>query len=283
MEIKNLYQPFELEYLELTSYSAREHKNTFFEMVFILDGKGIQSINSHKLPYSANKLFLIFPQDTHGFEIHSPTRFFMIRFNESYLKGLSKEWVQKLEFLFHSHNHLPGCILNNISDKPLIRAMAEALIREQQDPRPHEEEVIKQLINTIITIAARNLSMDTHASVKGAATNYPIQLLNYIHQHIYLPEQLRTTKMAAHFSISPSYISEYFKSKTGESLQQYISEYRLKLIETRLRLTDMQINDIVFEFGFTDASHLNRVFKKHKGMNPSEYKKMNHYSFTRKS
>lgn len=278
MEIKNLHQPFEVEYLELTSYSAKAHKNTFFEMVFILEGKGVQSINNHRLPYSANKLFIIFPQDTHGFEIHSPTSFFFIRFNESYLKSLNKDWIQKLEFMFHSHNHLPGCILNHISDKPLIRALAEAIIREQQAPRAHQEEVIRQIINTVITIAARNLSIDTYSAVKEDQLNDATLLLNYIHQHIYFPEKLKAEKIAAHFNISPSYISEYFKHKTGESLQQYISGYRLKLIETRLRFTDMQINEIVFEFGFTDASHLNRVFKKHTGINPSEFRKMNHHN-----
>ena len=68
MEIRNLYQPFELEYLEVEEYSAKEHKNTFFEMVFVLEGNGIQSINDHQLPYSSNKLFLISPKDKHGFE-----------------------------------------------------------------------------------------------------------------------------------------------------------------------------------------------------------------------
>jgi AraC-like DNA-binding protein len=36
----------------------------------------------------------------------------------------------------------------------------------------------------------------------------------------------------------------------------------------------MQINEIVYELGFSDSSHLNRLFKKYKGISPSEYKKM---------
>ena len=39
MEIRNLHQPFVLNILETNEYEAREHKNTFFEMVFVLDGK----------------------------------------------------------------------------------------------------------------------------------------------------------------------------------------------------------------------------------------------------
>jgi AraC-like DNA-binding protein len=37
----------------------------------------------------------------------------------------------------------------------------------------------------------------------------------------------------------------------------------------------MRINEIVYEFNFTDESHLNRAFRKHKGMNPSEFRKIN--------
>jgi AraC-like DNA-binding protein len=275
MEIRNLYQPFELDLVEVTEYEAQKHKNTFFEMVFVLDGKGTQIINNHKLPYSSDKLFLIFPQDTHTFEVNIPSRFFFIRFNETYLKTQSKEWVQKLEFIFHNSNHLPSCILKTITDKPLIRALVEALIREHINQQPQQEEVIKQLINTIITITARNILLIPPAALKNRTTNNALPLLNYIHQHIYDPKKLLANTLAKHFNVSPTYISEYFKNQIGQSLQDYITSYKLKLIETRLQFTDMQINEIVHELGFSDASHLNKLFKKYKGVSPSEFKKAN--------
>lgn len=271
MEIRNLYTPFETELLQLNEYAAKEHKNTFFEMVFILEGTGIQKINQHAMPYSSNKLFLIFPQDTHGFEVTTCTRFFFIRFNHSYLKTQSREWVQKLEYIFHNHNHLPGCILKNMADKPLVRSLTEALLQEQNNEHPHKNEVIQQLINTIITIAARNITL-------AGATGLPVHLphnagmLNYIHQYIYQPEKLKAGAIATFFNISPAYVSEYFKAQTGQGLKQYISSYKLKLIETRLHYTNAQVNDIVAEFGFTDASHLHRFFKKSKGAGPTQYR-----------
>lgn len=273
MEIKNLYHPFELEFLETKEYLAKEHKKTFFEMVFILEGKGVQLINQHKLPYAPDKLFLIFPQDRHGFEVHSCTRFFFIRFNDSYLKTQTRECLKKMEYIFHNHNHLPGCILKNVADKPLIRALVEALIREQINKPSQYVEVMTQLINTIITVAARNIQQICIQNPEAGTSDASVQLLNYIHEHIYEPDQLKTARLAAHFNISPSYISEYFKRHLGESLQHYITHYRLKLIETRLRHTDMRINEIAFEFGFTDESHLTRIFKKYKGQSPAAYRK----------
>jgi AraC-like DNA-binding protein len=48
----------------------------------------------------------------------------------------------------------------------------------------------------------------------------------------------------------------------------------MKLIETRLIHTSFRLNEIVNEFGLTDVSHLNKLFKNHKGMNPSEFRKL---------
>ena len=273
MEIRNLYHPFELQFLEVSEYEAKERKNTFFEMVFVLEGKGIQIINDHRLPYAGDKLFLIFPQDTHSFEVIEKTKFFFIRFQDSYLKTQSNDWIQKLEFIFHNHNHLPGCILKTITDKPLLRAMIEALIREESSSFPQQQEVIKQILNTIITIAARNISLISPMAIAPSNTEQSLDLLHYVHQNIYKPEALKATKMALEFNVSPTYISEYFKTKTGQSIQQYTMAYKIKLIETRLKFTNMQINEIVYEFGFSDASHLNRLFKKYTGLNPSDYKR----------
>lgn len=273
MQIRNLYQPFELEFLEVAEYKAQTHKNTFFEMVFVLDGKGIQYINEHHLPYAPDKLFLVFPSDKHGFEVQSATRLFFIRFNDSYLKTQNRQWVEKLKFIFYNHNHLPGCILENIPDKPLVRSMVEALMRELAGAHPHRDEVMAQIVNTVITIAARNIALRNPYRNDNGKYDVSTDLLNYIHTHIYDPQKLKATAIAAYFNISPTYISEYFKKKSGESLQQYITGYKLKLMEHRLQYTDMRIHEIAEELGFSDESHLNRTFKKYRGLSPTVFRK----------
>lgn len=273
MQIRNLYQPFELELLETEAYQAQTHKNTFFEMVFVLDGKGTQFINQHQLPYAPDKLFLIFPSDKHSFEVKAASRFFFIRFNDSYLQALNRQWVEKLEFIFYNYNHRPGCILENIPDKPLVRSMVEALLREQASVHPHKEEVTTQIINTLITIAARNIALVLPETQDSRKKDISLALLNYIHVHIYEPQKLKAAVIAHHFNVAPTYISEYFKKKSGESLQQYITGYKLKLLEHRLQYTDMRMHEIAAELGFADESHLNRIFKKYRGLSPTLFRK----------
>lgn len=49
----------------------------------------------------------------------------------------------------------------------------------------------------------------------------------------------------------------------------------MKMVESRLLHSDMRINEIVEELGFTDESHLNRLFKKYKDVSPTEFRKIN--------
>jgi AraC family L-rhamnose operon regulatory protein RhaS len=74
------------------------------------------------------------------------------------------------------------------------------------------------------------------------------------------------------FNISLSYLGRYFKKHTGETIQQYIANYKIKLIEHRLLHRDMRIKEITQEFGFSDESHFVKFFSKQKGTQPSNYR-----------
>jgi len=272
MQIKNLYEPFEIEYLETSECPIVAHKHNFFELVYIVEGTGMQCINKNNWAYAPEKLFLLMPQDCHSFKVEKTTKFFFIRFNDVYIKEQNKEWIKRLEFIYQNHNRLPGCILKNKADKPLVKSLIEALIREYINQYPYQKELTQQIVNTLLTVVARNISLTTPEVLKNTDTK-DLSILSYIHRNIYSPELLKAEEMAAQFNISPTYVSEYFKKLTGESMQQYITNYKLKLVETRLRYSDMRMNEIAFELNFTDESHLNRIFKKYKGISPSAFRK----------
>ncbi len=56
-------------------------------------------------------------------------------------------------------------------------------------------------------------------------------------------------------------------------MQQYILNYKLKLVENRLLHSEMRISEIVAEVGFTDESHLNKLFKKYRRLQPHKFQK----------
>jgi AraC-like DNA-binding protein len=133
--------------------------------------------------------------------------------------------------------------------------------------------LIRQLVNTLLVIIARNISKDLPANITEASEDKTLDILQYIQANIYYPEKLRITAIAAALNISEHYLGRYFKKQTNETLQEYVLSYKIKLIENRLLHSNMRMKEIADEFGFTDKSHLTRAFKKYKGINPTDFKK----------
>lgn len=256
----------------------KTHKHSFFELAYIVEGEGIHNINGNNLRYGPGSLYLLNPKMVHHFTVEQLTSFVFVCFNNIYLQGMmakneqhnSVNWVKKLDYIFQSTQD-SGDIIKNERDKPLTAAIIAAIIAEHEQGQEMQKEVVEQLINTLITIVARNITTKCDAKTGGDTT--ALQIVNYIHLNIYEPEKLKAETIAEHFNISANYISEYFKKQTGENLQQFIINYRLALAETRLRHSNMRLNEIALELGFTDESHLTKTFKKYRGESPAQFKK----------
>ncbi|HEX7868913.1 MAG TPA: AraC family transcriptional regulator, partial [Chryseobacterium sp.] len=265
MTDKNLYLPFEVDFKELEKFPKTTRKNNFFELIYVVDGTGIQIINDNKFHYRKGNLFLITPQDIHSFEILTPTKFFFLRFNEYYIKTNSQngqmETVLRMEYILQNASHRPGCILKNKIDKPLIASLIESIINEQINQQIYHQKVTEQIVNTIITVVARNIALKLPKNIKETTGEMVLEILHYIQENIYDPKQLKAEIISEHFNISLHYLGKYFKKQTGETLQEYISNYKLRLIEDRLLNSDMRINEIADELNFSDESHLNKVFR----------------------
>lgn len=274
----NLYKPFEIECKVLQEFSTSTKHNNFFELIFIIEGTGIQIVNKNRFSYRKGNLFLLTPQDVYSFDIATSTKFFLLRFNELYVKEKNtkdKEAIQRVEYILQNASHRPGCILKNKADKPVIASLIESILQEQTNRQLYFNKVTEQITGAIITIVARNIALKLPKNIKESTGEPVLEILHYIQENIFEPKMLRANILSKHFSISLSYLGRYFKKQTGETLQHYITNYKLRLVETRLLYSDMTINEIAYELNFTDESHLNRAFKKYKGMNPTAFRRLN--------
>ncbi|MDJ1468983.1 AraC family transcriptional regulator [Xanthocytophaga flava] len=273
-----LYRQYEIEWKELQRYTRTTKRNNFFELIYVVAGTGVQTVNKNRFTYRKGNLFLLTPQDEYSFVIDTTTTFFFLRFNELYVKdniSKDKDIVKQVEYILQNASHRPGCILKNKVDKPFIAMLVESILNEQTNQQLYYNRISEQIINTIITIVARNIALKLPKNINESTGEPILEMLNYIQQNIFEPKNLKAQKLSQHFNISLTYLGRYFKKQTGDTLQNYIVNYKMRLVETRLLHSAMRINEIAYEFNFTDESHLNRAFKKYKGMNPSDFRRIN--------
>lgn len=66
---------------------------------------------------------------------------------------------------------------------------------------------------------------------------------------------------------------QIFKEMTGLTPKEYLMNVRIEKACEFLSYTNLGIKEIALSIGFDDQMYFSRVFKKYKGLNPSEYRK----------
>lgn len=104
-----------------------------------------------------------------------------------------------------------------------------------------------------------------------------INIFRYIHSH--LSEKLTVSLISKLFFLSESTINRYIKETTGLSFNTLINEMRIGKTMDMLLYTDLSIEEISEIVGFSDGSHLSKVFSARIGKNPNKYRHtFNHIS-----
>jgi len=251
------------------------HSHNHFELVFIHSGNGYHFLNDEKYDYTGPCVYMLTPADHHIFDIVGETEFSIVKFTNVYLSGghpsaSQPDWdsiLNNLRNVCRDHDGLSkfATDLDNVSQ--LIR-----LIVKEWEARPLPgNEVILHLMRGVISILRQALEDKLHDQF-NATNEDSTRLLHYIHQHIYDPAKLQTGAIAASLNFTKGRLQLLFRQQMGTSVKDYINDYKCRLIENRLLFSSLTIKEISNEFGFTDLSHLNKFFRKLKGVSPRNFR-----------
>lgn len=86
-------------------------------------------------------------------------------------------------------------------------------------------------------------------------------------------ENINLNFVADYFSKNNTYLSTLFKEETGENFTDFLLNIRMEKAKELLRNTDIKVFKIAQQTGYMNDKYFYRVFKKHVGMSPSEYRR----------
>ncbi|AKD56250.1 AraC family transcriptional regulator [Spirosoma radiotolerans] len=274
------HEPIRIQQAEINQWALPIHTHNHFELIYIRDGSGYHIINGHRHPYQSGDVFFLGPSDNHFFDISTRTTFGFLSFTELYLADLTesagRSWTPRHEQQLPAFYGLVGSIYMDATDRQHLNALFEILLIEQIN---HQEVafslICKSLVMAILNLIERQFTRHQVKLAKsGSSTSDLVQrMFLYICQHIQQPDQLRMDRLADVFHYSPRHLSTLFKQQVGESLQEYIIRYKLKLVEKQLHLNTLTISQIADELGFTDVCHLNKLFKRYYQHTPTDYRR----------
>ncbi|WP_245954333.1 response regulator transcription factor [Paenibacillus flagellatus] len=99
-----------------------------------------------------------------------------------------------------------------------------------------------------------------------------VKINRFIHDH--LDEELSLNRLSEKVYMNPSYLSRLYKQLTGVGLSEFISGARMEKAKELLRSSRHKIQDICKMTGFDTPAYFTRLFKKHTGLTPQEYREL---------
>ncbi len=111
--------------------------------------------------------------------------------------------------------------------------------------------------------------LHTRSKYSDIPVIYAIQ--NHVYKH--LTDKISLADIADTVGYSQNYLTRLFKEKTGLTIMAYIRQQKITEVKDQLLYTSLPIAKIASDFGFTDQSHLTKVFNKFEKMTPQQYRK----------
>ncbi len=107
--------------------------------------------------------------------------------------------------------------------------------------------------------------------VGSRSGNHPtFRALSYIENHFH--EKLSLHAVAACCGMEATAFSHAFKNEHGYTFREFLQQRRIEKAVELLRHTDTCILEIACTVGFRDPSQFTRMFKRHMGVTPSEFR-----------
>ncbi|MBO4573173.1 MAG: helix-turn-helix transcriptional regulator [Clostridia bacterium] len=269
-------------------YSIDMHAHSYFEVNFIISGKGYHYTENGKTPVSQGDVFVIRPYEKHGYVETEDLGVYHLCINKNYFNKYYGDLILLEGFL----------LLFGI----------EPMVRKNNDTLPYfhvfgeEYEKVKSLFemlgelnkekNVAVYLSSYGLALSLIAAlceiyhrklserieklddlkVKHRDYNYEqiFLSLDYIHKN-YNKKILISDLLAVSLMSKNTFYAE-FKKYVRKTPCEYIDNYRVMQSKKLLMETDMTIAEISYFVGFCDQSYFVKMYKKTEGISPSKFR-----------
>nr|AYQ73467.1 response regulator [Cohnella candidum] len=94
--------------------------------------------------------------------------------------------------------------------------------------------------------------------------------IEFIHKNY--AKDISLEDVALHAKMSGSYFSSYFKQETGDNFVEYLTRLRMDKAKSLMMNSELRLYEISQMVGYQDVKYFSRLFKRHAGVTPQEYR-----------
>jgi AraC-like DNA-binding protein len=173
---------------------------------------------------------------------------------------------------FDTGSRVPECLLMDTADNPLAKILQDFLTGIDGQYGRMSSVEIEAARNALLTLIAGMIRTSQLPEV-GDGDLLPLlrrQLETWIVNHL-SAGAIKVQDLAAAHNVAPRTVHRAFEA-TGDTVGAVVRKHRLAAARDDLVNTNLSIAAIAHRWGFCDASHLGREFRRQMSLSPGDYR-----------
>ena len=232
-----------------------------WQLLYIASGKAHFYIDGNEITVTSGNMVLYQPRQEMHYEYFGKDKaeVYWVHFTGSNVKNILKQHQIPLNTnVFYAGN------------SPTYGYLFKEMILELQTCKVGYEPLLSMYLEQIFVIIQRS-RMEKTPTVSPQLQGEMGIARRYFQEHY--NEDINIEEYALSRNMSVSYFLKKFKEVTTKSPMQYILSIRINNAVHLLESTDYNVTEISTIIGYDNPLYFSRIFKKQKGVSPSDYRK----------
>ena len=259
------------------NYMSKTHCHPFFELVYVVKGTVIHTLDNRTMIIKSGDYFLINLNSFHGYTALPATTDFEIincMFMPSFIDPIlssTKTFEEILnnyliKFGYTKYGRAPTQNVYHDVDNRMYY-LAKEMLNEYNHKRKGYEDIIRYFLMTAIIYLVRNEAAQEDSKVDDVTRYIKEYVANNYNKSICLSDICQNTDLTL------SNISKIFTRKAGMNFRDYLQKIRIEKACQLLEMTNKNISEISSLVGYSDPAFFYRAFKNVLGLTPLEYRR----------
>lgn len=258
----------------------KEHIHNEFEIFIVLKGSGIAKIKNKSYSLKEGDIFLINSGEVHSYmrdplytlDVEDTGDVPLFLFVQISNHCLREYFPQIRTTVFNSCN-LRDYLSDEEANSMINLLVQSAKIYFMEEPL-YQLNVLSNIAKVLVScykeVPHEIISEAQKTNLKQKNLRVE-RIISYIDANF--ETQIRLQDLAEQENLSPTHFSHLFTSLFGVTFQNYVNIKRMEQCIRLMPNKEKTLLEISYESGFSDPKYMNRMFIKHFGYTPKEYRK----------
>jgi AraC family transcriptional regulator, transcriptional activator of pobA len=249
---------------------AKPHAHNFLQVFLLEEGSTTIKHDDQSFEVTSPAFFTIPKNVEHALVSSDDCRGWIINLSDNFLENILKkdaEMVMELDVIHIEH------LEEGEETERIILAMRK-IVSEFNQNLSGKAIMLQSLVSILIVRLHRLPSKNTNFLFPSNTDNQSKIYFRKFNQLVKTAYSFKKSieEYANELHISQGHLNRVCKTITGKSPKDIVTEYCI--FETKIALADVEksIAQIAFELSFEDPAYFSRLFKKHTGLTPKEFR-----------